>query len=138
MHLSEEKTDSLTLDESFVLEFRAIENGNDTGFVPSLDGIGSNGTDVMVKAMVNIAMLSLARKRSSKKEASVYFHCILDEVGILSPAYLKELIAYANNKQIRFINGAPDEKLVSTYKRLYMLSTDTQHRTIVRKLVSQS
>ena len=138
LHLSEEKSDSLTLDESFVLEFRAIENGNDTGFVPSLDGIGSNGTDVMVKAMVNIAMLSLARKQSSKKEASVYFHCILDEVGILSPAYLKELIAYANNKQIRFVNGAPDEKLVSTYKRLYMLSTNAKHQTIVRKLVSRA
>lgn len=137
LHLSEEKADLLTLDESFVLEFRAIENGNDTGFVPSLDGIGSNGTDVMVKAMVNIAMLSLARKQSSKQEASVYFHCILDEVGILSPAYLKELIAYANNKKIRFVNGAPDEKLVSTYKRLYMLSTNTKHQTIVRKLVSQ-
>ena len=138
IHLNEEKLDLLTLDESFVLEFRAIENGNDTGFVPSLDGIGSNGTDVMVKAMVNIAMLSLARKQSAKKEASVYFHCILDEVGILSPAYLKELIAYANNKKIRFVNGAPDEKLVSTYKRLYMLSTDARHHTIVRKLVSQS
>ena len=138
LHLNEEKADTLTLDESFVLEFRAIENGNDTGFVASLDGIGSNGTDVMVKAMVNIAMLSLARKQSSKQEASVYFHCILDEVGILSPAYLKELIAYANNKQIRFVNGAPDEKLVSTYKCLYMLSTNTKHQTIVRKLVSQS
>ncbi len=138
LHLSEEKADMLTLDESFVLEFRAIENGNDTGFVPSLDGIGSNGTDVMVKAMVNIAMLSLARKQSSKQEASVYFHCILDEVGILSPAYLKELIAYANNKKIRFVNGAPDEKLVSTYKRLYMLSTNAKHQTIVRKLLSQS
>ena len=137
LHLSEEKSDSLTLDESFVLEFRAIENGNDTGFVPSLDGIGSNGTDVMVKAMVNIAMLSLARKQSSKKDAAVYFHCILDEVGILSPAYLKELIAYANNKKIRFVNGAPDEKLVSTYKRLYMLSTNARHQTLVRKLVSQ-
>ena len=138
LHLNEEKSDSLSLDESFVLEFRAIENGNDTGFVASLDGIGSNGTDVMVKAMVNIAMLSLARKQSSKQDASVYFHCILDEVGILSPAYLKELIAYANNKKIRFVNGAPDEKLVSTYKRLYMLSTNAKHQTIVRKLVSQS
>jgi len=138
LHLSEDKADALTLDESFVLEFRAIENGNDTGFVPSLDGIGSNGTDVMVKAMVNIAMLSLARKQSSKKDASVYFHCILDEVGILSPAYLKELIAYANNKQIRFVNGAPDEKLVSTYKRLYMLSTNAKHQTLLRKLVSQA
>jgi hypothetical protein len=137
LHLSEEKADMLTLDESFVLEFRAIENGNDTGFVPSLDGIGSNGTDVMVKAMVNIAMLSLARKQSSKQDAEVYFHCILDEVGILSPAYLKELIAYANNKKIRFVNGAPDEKLVSTYKRLYMLSTNAKHQTLVRKLVSQ-
>ncbi|MDH5464842.1 MAG: hypothetical protein OEW60_04375, partial [Thiovulaceae bacterium] len=94
-------------------------------------------TDVMVKAMVNIAMLSLARAQSSKKDAEVYFHCILDEVGILSPNYLKELIEYANNKQIRFINGAPDEKLVTTYKRLYMLTTNNAHQTMVRRLLVQ-
>ena len=135
--LNQEKSDILSVDDSFVLEFRAVENGHDTGFVPSLDGIGSNGTDVMVKAMVNIAMLSLARAQSSKKDAEVYFHCILDEVGILSPNYLKELIEYANNKQIRFINGAPDEKLVTTYKRLYMLTTNNAHQTMVRRLLVQ-
>ena len=136
--LHSDKRDFLSVDDSFVLEFRAVENGHDTGFVPSLDGIGSNGTDVMVKAMVYIAMLTLARKQSSKNDQGVYFHCILDEVGILAPNYLKELIEYANNKQIRFINGAPDEKLVTTYKRLYMLSTNTQHQTIVRRLLAQA
>lgn len=135
--LDHEKSDLLSVDDSFVLEFRAIENGHDTGFVSSLDGIGSNGTDVMVKAMVYIAMLSLAREQSSKKDAEVFFHCILDEVGILAPNYLKELINYANAKQIRFLNGAPDEKLVTTYKRLYMLSTNDKHQTMVRRLLAQ-
>lgn len=135
--LNHEKNDLLSVDDSFVLEFRAIENGHDTGFVSSLDGIGSNGTDVMVKAMVYIAMLSLAREQSSKKDSEVFFHCILDEVGILAPNYLKELINYANAKQIRFLNGAPDEKLVTTYKRLYMLSTNAKHQTMVRRLLAQ-
>ena len=132
-----DKREHLGVEDTFVLEFRAVENGHDTKWVPSLDGIGSNGTDVMVKAMVYIAMLSLARDQSSKKASSVYFHCILDEVGILAPNYLKELINYANSKQIRFINGAPDEKLVTTYKRLYMLSTNAKHQTQVRRLLSQ-
>jgi hypothetical protein len=135
--LDQEKNDLLSVEDSFVLEFRAIENGHDTGFVSSLDGIGSNGTDVMVKAMVYIAMLSLAREQSSKADSEVFFHCILDEVGILAPNYLKELINYANAKQIRFLNGAPDEKLVTTYKRLYMLSTNTKHQTMVRRLLAQ-
>ena len=135
--LDREKNDLLSVEDSFVLEFRAIENGHDTGFVSSLDGIGSNGTDVMVKAMVYIAMLSLAREQSSKKDSEVFFHCILDEVGILAPNYLKELINYANAKQIRFLNGAPDEKLVTTYKRLYMLSTNAKHQTMVRRLLAQ-
>lgn len=136
--LAGHKADYLQVEDSFVLEFRAIENGHDTGFVPSLDGIGSNGTDVMVKAMVYIAMLSLAREQSAKENSAVYFHCILDEVGILAPNYLKELIEYANNKKIRFLNGAPDEKLVTTYKRLYMLSTNAKHQTMVRRLLAQA
>lgn len=138
------KKEFITLEDSFVLEFRAIENGNDTGFVQILDDVGSNGTDVMVKVMVYISMLNLAYEQCVHKhdqnnapEANLYFHCILDEVGILSPKYLKELIRYANAHNIRFVNGAPDEKIVTTYKRVYMLRTTAQHKTIVNEIVSQ-
>jgi hypothetical protein len=135
------KKEFINLDDSFVLKFRAIENGNDTGFVQILDDVGSNGTDVMIKVMVYITMLNLALEESLNKKVSstsdnLYLHCILDEVGILSPKYLKELIHYANEQNIRFINGAPDEKIVTTYKRVYMLRTTPDHKTIVNEIVA--
>ncbi len=135
------KKEFINLDDSFVLKFRAVENGNDTGFVQILDDVGSNGTDVMIKVMVYITMLNLAleeslNKKASSSEDNLYLHCILDEVGILSPKYLKELIHYANEQNIRFINGAPDEKIVTTYKRVYMLRTTDQHKTIVNEIVA--
>lgn len=134
------KKEYLKLDDSFLLEFRAIENGNDTKFQPMLDNIGSNGTDVMIKVMVYITMLNLALEQSlnkNNKDEEFYLHCILDEVGILSPKYLKELIEFANSQNIRFINGAPDEKIIQSYKRIYMLRTTQAHKTLVNQIVAQ-
>jgi prefoldin subunit 5 len=134
------KKEELTLDDSFVLLFRAMENGNDTGFQQVLNNIGSNGTDVMIKVMVYITMLNLALEQSVNKHQineDFYLHCILDEVGILSPKYLKELIEFANGQNIRFINGAPDERIVQSYKRIYMLRTTKEHKTITNEIVAQ-
>ena len=132
------KKEVLDLEDSFILEFRAIENGHDTGYVRVLDDIGSNGTDVMVKVMVYIAMLNLSRKSAQKdKNEEIYLHCILDEIGILSPKYLKELIAFANSQKIEFLNGAPDEKIVTTYKRVYLLNTTKNHKTLVNEIISK-
>ncbi|GGD43962.1 ATP-binding protein [Malaciobacter pacificus] len=132
------KKEILDLEDSFILEFRAIENGHDTGFVRVLDDIGSNGTDVMVKVMVYIAMLNLSRKSAQKdKNEEIYLHCILDEIGILSPKYLKELISFANSQKIEFLNGAPDEKIVTTYKRVYLLNTTKNHKTLVNEIISK-
>lgn len=128
----------LLLDDTYELEIRASENGNDTGWQVSLDEVGSNGTDVMIKAIVNIAMLaiSLGLKRKSKEENRTYFHCILDEIGVLHPSYLRELMAYANNKRIRFLNGAPNRQLVSSFKRIYILTNSQQH-TMLKPLLSK-
>lgn len=132
------KKEVLDLEDSFILEFRAIENGHDTGYVRVLDDIGSNGTDVMVKVMVYIAMLNLSRKSAQKdKNEQIYLHCILDEIGILSPKYLKELITFANSQKIEFLNGAPDEKIVTTYKRVYLLNTTKNHKTLVNEIISK-
>jgi hypothetical protein len=100
--------------------------------------VGSNGTDVMIKAIVNIAMLaiSLGLKRKAKEENQTYFHCILDEIGVLHPSYLRELMAYANNKRIRFLNGAPNRQLVSSFKRIYILTNSHQH-TMLKPLLSK-
>ncbi|MEA2050099.1 MAG: ATP-binding protein [Campylobacterota bacterium] len=113
---------SLTLDieDSFILEFRVVENGNDSRYVQSLDMIGSNGTDVLVKSMIYVAMLHIFKEKITKKE--ITFQVVLDEVGILSQRYLKELIEFANKKAIVFVNGAPDEKLIGTYKQVSLIS----------------
>jgi len=128
----------LLLDDTYELEIRASENGNDTGWQVSLDEVGSNGTDVMIKAIVNIAMLaiSLGLKQKAKEENQTYFHCILDEIGVLHPSYLRELMAYANNKRIRFLNGAPNRQLVSSFKRIYILTNSQQH-TMLKPLLSK-
>ena len=126
----------LILDDTYSLEIRASENGNDTGWQVSLDEVGSNGTDVMIKAIVNIAMLSISLGYKAKSESHTYFHCILDEIGVLHPSYLKELITYANNKHIRFLNGAPNRQLVGSFKRIYILANKNQN-TMIKPLLSK-
>jgi len=114
-----ENISTITLEDTFILEFRVVENGNDSKFVSSLDAIGSNGTDILVKGMIYIAMLRIFKEKLSKIDLSL--QVVLDEIGILSQRYLKELISFANQYGIFFINGAPDEKLINTYKRVCLV-----------------
>lgn len=125
---------SIELEDSFVLEFKVIENGNDSKYQTSLDMIGSNGTDVLVKSMIYIAMLHIFKSKSTKKEIAV--NVILDEIGILSQRYLKELIEFANRYSIYFINGAPDEKLIGTYKRVSLVR-NIDNISIVQELIAK-
>lgn len=127
-----EKSTQIDIEDSFILEFRVVENGNDSKYVSSLDMIGSNGTDVLVKSMIYVAMLHIFKQKLTKKELS--FQVILDEVGILSQRYLKELIEFANKKAIVFVNGAPDEKLIGTYKQVSLISK-VDKISVVKELI---
>ena len=128
-----ESVGSIDLEDSFVLEFRVVENGNDSRYQTSLDHIGSNGTDVLVKSMIYITMLHIFKSKTTSKELAI--HVILDEIGILSQRYLKELIEFANRYSIYFINGAPDEKLIGIYKRVSLIS-NINNKSIVQELIS--
>ncbi|MEA3289229.1 MAG: ATP-binding protein, partial [Campylobacterota bacterium] len=129
-----ENTNSIELEDSFILEFRVVENGNDSKYVQSLDMVGSNGTDVLVKSMIYVAMLHIFKEKITKKE--MMLQVVLDEVGILSQRYLKELIDFANKKGILFVNGAPDEKLIGTYKRVSLISK-IDKISVVKELIVQ-
>lgn len=129
-----ENVNKIEFEDSFILEFRVVENGNDSKYVQSLDMVGSNGTDVLVKSMIYVAMLHIFKEKISKKE--IMFQVVLDEVGILSQRYLKELIEFANNKGILFVNGAPDEKLIGTYKRVSLISKINKI-SVVKELISK-
>ena len=129
-----ESVGSIDLEDSFVLEFRVVENGNDSRYQTTLDNIGSNGTDVLVKSMIYIAMLHIFKSKTTSKELAI--NVILDEIGILSQRYLKELIEFANRYNIYFINGAPDEKLIGTYKRVSLIS-NINNKSVVQELISK-
>ena len=49
----------LALADTFKLEFRVKENDNDTGWVEKIANVGSDGTDILVKAMVNIMLINV-------------------------------------------------------------------------------
>ncbi len=130
--IEHDNINKIDLEDSFILEFRVVENGNDSKWLSSLDMIGSNGTDVLVKSMIYIAMLHIFKEQSTKKELMV--QVVLDEVGILSQKYLKELIEFANKYGIVFVNGAPDEKLIGTYKRVSLIS-NINSKPVVKELI---
>ena len=131
------KEDQLQLEDTFQLAFRVRENQNDTGWVERLSSVGSNGTDVLVKAMIYITLLSVFKDRSSKKNQEFRLHCIIDEVGILDTSYLQDLITFANAKNITLINGSPNENNPLAYTHIYQVRRDEQDYVRVHRLISQ-
>jgi hypothetical protein len=72
------------------LKFRIEENQNDTGWVEKLANVGSEGTDVLVKAMINIMLLNVFKEGASKRFKDFRLHCMMDEIGKLHPNNVKE------------------------------------------------
>ena len=58
---------NLVVSDTFNLQFRIIENDNDTGWVEKIANVGSDGTDILVKAMVNIMLINVFKEKSIKK-----------------------------------------------------------------------
>ena len=56
--LDEPNRKQLQVADTFKLEFRIKENDNDTGWVEKIANVGSDGTDILVKAMVNSTWLA--------------------------------------------------------------------------------
>jgi len=117
--IEEHKKDSLSLEECFEIQFKVSENNNKSLWENSLNGIGSEGTDVIVKILIYVSLLSLTKKESIKNEVDI--HCLVDEIGKLSPLYFKEVIDFTNALGIYFVNGMPSEMLISSFKNHYKL-----------------
>ena len=62
------------------LRFRIVENGNDTGFIEKIANVGSEGTDILVKAMINIMLLNVFKEGASRKFKDFKLHCMMDEI----------------------------------------------------------
>jgi len=134
MGTSKEK--ELNLSDSFELEFRIVENDNDSGWVEKLTNVGSEGTDVLVKAMINIMLLNVFKERAAKKHKDDFrLHCMMDEIGKLHPTNVKGILKFANDRNILLINSSPTSYNATDYRYTYLLAKDSKNVTSVKRLV---
>ena len=128
--------DSIRLYDSFELRFRIVENGNDTGFIEKIANVGSEGTDILVKAMINIMLLNVFKEGASRKFKDFKLHCMMDEIGKLHPNNISGILKFANDRNIILINGSPTELNRDAYKHVYLLTKGAQNKTRIARLIS--
>lgn len=132
------RKDVITLSDSFELKFRVEENQNDTGFVERLSNVGSEGTDILVKAMINIMLLNVFKEGASRKFKDFKLHCVMDEIGKLHPSNIMGILKFANDRNILLINGSPTEQIALAYKHIYKLEKDAKSFTHIKRIISQN
>lgn len=126
----------LALADTFKLEFRVKENDNDTGWVEKIANVGSDGTDILVKAMVNIMLINVFKEKASRKFGDFKIHCMMDEIGKLHPNNVKGILDFANCRNILLVNSSPTTYNVEDYRYTYLLSKDGRSNTQVVPLLS--
>jgi hypothetical protein len=126
----------LTLGDTFQLQFRITENDNDTGWVEKVSSVGSDGTDVLVKAMVNIMLINVFKERVSGRFSDFRIHCVMDEIGRLHPRNVRGILDFAGARNIYLVNGSPVPYNVADYKHTYLLSKEGT-RTVIQSLLSR-
>ena len=127
----------LQVSDTFKLEFRIKENDNDTGWVEKIANVGSDGTDILVKAMVNIMLINVFKEKASKKSGDFKIHCMMDEIGKLHPNNVKGILDFANRRNILLINSSPTTYNVEDYKYTYLLNKDGRANTKVVQLIKR-
>ena len=133
---NEPSAKTLDLSDSFKLEFRIVENDNDTGWVEKISNVGSDGTDILVKAMINIMLINVFKERASRKFGDFRIHCMMDEIGKLHPNNVKGILMFANKRNILLVNSSPTTFNAEDYKYTYLLEKDKNSRTHIIPLIS--
>lgn len=133
---NEPNRQTVSLGDAFRLQFRVKENDNDTGWTVRINNVGSDGTDILVKAMVNIMLINVFKKKVARKSGDFIVHCMMDEIGRLHPNNIKGILQFANTRNIYIINSSPTSYNAYDYRYTYMLSKHGV-RTRVEKLLKR-
>lgn len=133
----EPQRNELSLSDLFQLQFRIVENDNDTGWADKLSHVGSEGTDTLVKAMINIMLINVFKDKACRRFGDFRIHCMMDEIGKLHPQNVKGILDFANARNILLINSSPTTYNVSDYRYTYLLSKDAKSQTVVHQLISR-
>lgn len=132
------KNEIITLSDTFELKFRVVENQNDTGFVERLSNVGSEGTDILVKAMINIMLLNVFKEGASRKFKDFKLHCMMDEIGKLHPENITGILKFANDRNILLVNGSPTELNSEAYRHIYKLGKDEKSCTRIFRILTHN
>lgn len=125
----------LPLEETFTLKFKIEENDNSTGWTENIKAVGSEGTDTLVKAIMNILLISVFKKRAGQA-GDFRLHCMMDEIGRLADENIQGILNFANERDIYIVNSSPKSHRPLSYRRLYLLSKDKDANTIVQPILS--
>lgn len=137
--ISNYKHNEINLSDSFELEFKIIENDNDTNWVQNIANVGSDGTDVLVKAMINIMLLNVFKEGATKNRFKDFrLHCMMDEIGKLHPTNVRGILKFANDRNINLINSSPQSFDALAYRYTYKLAKDDNNVTIVNRLITNN
>ena len=128
----------LSLSDTFRLQFRIQENDNNTGWVERINNVGSDGTDILVKAMVNIMLINVFKTKASRKNGDFIIHCMMDEIGKLHPSNVSGILQFANVRNIYLINSSPIGYNADIYKYNYLLRKDGKSQTHVSRLLTNN
>jgi len=137
--ISNYKHNDINLSDSFELEFKIIENDNDTNWVQNIANVGSDGTDVLVKAMINIMLLNVFKDGATKNRFKDFrLHCMMDEIGKLHPTNIRGILKFANDRNINLINSSPQSFDALAYRYTYKLAKDENNVTIINRLITNN
>ena len=136
--ITSSKQHEINLSDTFELQFRIVENENDSGWVEKLANVGSEGTDILVKAMINIMLLNVFKESASKRFKDFRLHCMMDEIGKLHPTNVKGILKFANDRNILLINSSPISYNAMDYRYTYLLVKDSKNVTTVKKLIQNN
>ena len=138
--IADYKRSEINLSDSFELEFKIVENDNDTNWVQNLANVGSEGTDVLVKAMINIMLLNVFKEGATKKSGFTDFrlHCMMDEIGKLHPTNVRGILKFANDRNINLINSSPQSFDALAYRYTYKLAKDDKSITVINRLITNN
>ena len=128
---------TVSLGDAFRLQFRVKENDNDTNWVERINNVGSDGTDILVKAMVNIMLINVFKKKAARKSGEFIVHCMMDEIGRLHPNNIKGILQFATSRNIYLINSSPTSYNPYDYRYTYLLSKQGV-KTRVEKLLKRN
>jgi len=126
----------LPLEQTFALQFQITENDNTTDWVENIRAVGSEGTDILVKAIINILLISVFKNRAGQA-GDFRLHCMMDEIGRLADENIQGILNFANQRGIFIVNSSPKAHRPLSYRRLYMLTKDNMANTIVQPILSK-